>query len=141
MSADKLQKLFTTSSLKFKNLVIGEDLDANAAGDEGFKVGVVPIDDHGEEFKAAGSLRVALFDLAEQNVRLGGWSLTTDEARAKWLSSLVFDGYVLAFPWQTPPTRAKLLVKVTFIEELTGRTFDATSELSVKPPATTQPAP
>lgn len=135
LPADKLARLFVTSSLKFKNLVVGEDLDPKTPGDEGFKIGVTPVDEFGDEFKAAGSLTIELFDLADQNVRLGQWSVPTEDARKKWVSSLVFDGYVLSLPWQTPPTHEKLLVKATFTEELTGRKFDATHELTVKLPA------
>ena len=134
LPSDKLGRLFVTSSLKFKNIVVGEDLDANTPGDEGFKIGIVPVDEFGDEFKAAGSLAVELFDLAVPDTRLGQWTVDTAEARKKWLSSFVFDGYVLPFKWQTPPTNEKLLVKVTFVEELTGRKFEATSELNVKPP-------
>lgn len=133
LPSDKLDRLFVTSSLKFKNIVVGEDLDPNTPGDEGFKIGVVPVDEFGDEFKAAGSLTVELFDLAAPETRLGQWTIDTAEARQKWLSSFVFDGYVLPFKWQTPPTHGKLLVKVTFVEELTGRKFEATSELNVKP--------
>ena len=133
-TTQSLGRLFVTSSLKFKRLTVGEDLDPNLPGDEGFKIGLTPVDEFGDEYKAAGSFKIELFDLADQNVRLGEWIIPTEEARKMWLSSFVFDGYVLQFPWQTPPTRDKLLVKATFTDELNGRTFEARSDLTIRPP-------
>jgi hypothetical protein len=94
----------------------------------------VPVDEFGDEYKAAGSFKVELFDLAEPNARIGEWTLPTDEARRMWLSSFVFDGYVLQFPWQTPPAHEKLMVKATFTDELSGRSFEAKADLTIRPP-------
>lgn len=132
---EKLQRLFTASGLKFKNLTIGQDLDKTRPGDEGFKICVTPLDQFGEEFKSAGSLRVELFDLAAKEPRLGEWSFDTAQTQRMWLSTPVIDGYVLTFPWQTAPTNAALIVKATFTEELTGRVFSAQDKLSIDLPA------
>lgn len=134
LPAEKLDLLFRTSSLKFKNLVIGNDLDPNVPGDEGFKIGLVPVDEYGDEFKAAGSFKIELFDLAAPETRLGEWSIPTADAHKKWVSSFVFDGYVIELPWQTPPTHDKLLVKATFTDELSGRRFEAKADLTIRPP-------
>jgi hypothetical protein len=134
LPAERLQTLFTASGLQFKRLVLGADLDPSRPGDEGFKIGLTPIDDIGDEFKSAGSFVIELFDLADKNVRLGTWTLDTRQTRELWLSTPVFDGYVFTLPWQTPPSNEKLLVKATFTEELTGRSFEATSELTVQLP-------
>lgn len=134
LPSEKMQRLFTASGIKFKNLTLGQDLDRNKPGDEAFKIAVTPIDQFGDEFKSAGSIKVELFDLASQETRLGSWTLDTPETQKRWLSTPVIDGYVLTFPWQTPPTNPKLLVKVTFTEELTGRVFDGQTELKIEVP-------
>lgn len=139
LPADRLSRLFTASGLRFKRLVVGEDTDRNQPGDEAFKIGLAPVDQFGEEFKSAGTITVEVFDLAAEQPRLGSWTIDTVEAQRKWLSTPVFDGYVLQWPWQTVPQRAKLLVKATFVEELTGRRFDAQADLTINPPPATQP--
>lgn len=139
LPGEKLKRLFTASGIKFKNLTLGQDLDPSRPGDEGFKIALAPIDQFGDEFKSAGAIKVELFDLALPDTRIGTWTLDTPETQKLWLSTLVIDGYVLTFPWQTAPRNAKLLVKATFVEELTGRSFEAQTHLSVNPPAL--PAP
>lgn len=134
LPAEKMQRLFTASGIKFKNLVLGQDLDPKRPGDEGFKIAIAPIDQFGDEFKTAGSLKVELFDLAAAETRLGTWTLDTADAQKRWLSTPVIDGYVITFPWQSAPTRSKLLVKVAFTEELTGAVFEAQKELTITPP-------
>jgi outer membrane murein-binding lipoprotein Lpp len=131
---EKLQRLYTASGFKFKNLTLGQDLDPGKPGDEGFKIAVAPIDQFGDEFKSAGSIKVELFDLSLPDTRLGSWSLDTPDAQKRWLSTPVIDGYVLSFPWQTTPVSSKLLVKVTFTEELTGRVFDGQTDLKIEVP-------
>lgn len=131
---EKMARLFTTSSIKFKNLTLGQDLDASKPGDEAFKIAIAPIDQFGDEIKIAGSIKVELFDLAAKETRLGEWTIETPEAQKRWLSTPVIDGYVLTFPWQTVPQSATLLVKATFTEELTGGVFTAQSELKIDPP-------
>lgn len=136
LPAEKMQRLFTASAIKFKNLTLGQDLDASKPGDEAFKIAIAPIDQFGDEFKSAGSIRVELFDLAAKETRLGEWTVETTEAQKHWLSTPVIDGYVLTFPWQTPPANASLLVKATFTEELTGAKFEAQTQLTIEPPKT-----
>lgn len=134
LPAEKMQRLFTASGIKFKNLTLGEDLDPSKPGDEGFKIAIAPFDQFRQEFKTAGSLKVELFDLAAADTRLGTWTIDTPEAQTHWLSTPVIDGYVLTFAWQTPPSGTKLLVKATFTEELTGGKFEATADLNITPP-------
>lgn len=134
LPAERLNRLYTASGLKFKNLTIGQDLDRTKPGDEGFKIGIVPLDQFGEEFKSAGSIKVELFDLAAPDTRLGTWFEETTQTQKRWLSTPVIDAYVLSFPWQTVPTNAKLLVKATFTEELTGRVFEAEAPLTIAVP-------
>ena len=139
LPAERLNLLFKTSSIKFKALVSGEDFDRATPGDEGFLISFTPVDQFGDEFKAAGRVRIELFDLSASNPRIGEWTLTTAEAQPRWLSTPVFDGYVIKERWQTVPQHGQLSVKVTFVEELTGSSFDATTQLKAELPPSTQP--
>ena len=146
LPVERLERLFTAAGLKFGKVNVGDDTDPATPGDEGFKVTLTPIDQYGDEFKSAGSFTIEVFDLAAEPARIGLWSIPTVEAQLKWLSTFVIDAYVFALPWQTPPAHGKLLVKATFVDELTGRTFEAKHDLTVTPPtivtttqATTQP--
>lgn len=131
---EKLRRLFTASGLMFKNLTLGQDLDPSKPGDEGFKIGVTPLDQFGEEFKCAGAFKVELFELSRPDPRIGSWKLDTPETQKRWLSTPVIDAYVLEFPWQTKPDSATLTVKVEFTEELTGRVLTAQTELKIDVP-------
>lgn len=135
LSVDRLQKLFTASGIRFGRVLVGNDTDPDRAGDEGLKVSLTPVDQFGDDFKSAGSFTIECFDLAADPARIGRWTIETDAARERWLSTPVIDAFVFELPWQTVPTRAKLLVKATFVDELTGRTFDAQREVTVNVPA------
>ena len=134
LSQQQTQLLFLTSKVTLTRLSIGDDLDPARVGDEGFKVTFTPEDQFGHDFKTAGSVRVELFDLQEADTRLGIWELPTAELRQLWISSPVLDGYVVTLPWKQVPKRESLLVKITFIEELTGRMFEDQRQISVKLP-------
>ena len=136
LPVERLEKLFTAAGIKFSKINVGNDTDASVAGDEGIKLTLTPIDQFGDECKLAGSFTIELFDLAADPARIGSWSIDTAAAQQKWVSTFVIDAYVFELPWQTVPRHGKLLVKATFVDELTGRTFDAQRELTVNVPTT-----
>lgn len=136
LSADRLARLFTASGVTFGKVVVGDDTDPARDGDEGLKVSLTPLDQFGDECKLAGSFTIELFDLAADPSKLGTWTIDTADAQKRWLSTFVIDAYVFDLPWQTPPQHEKLLVKATFVDELTGRSFEAQREVTVKIPAT-----
>jgi hypothetical protein len=131
---DRLDRLFTVTGINLTRLTIGVDSDPAKPGDEGFKVAFVPVDQTGQEFKSSGSAVVEVFDLAAQQPRLGRWEIATAELMPKYYTNLLLSCYIFEATWQTPPAHAKLLVKVTFTEELTGRTFEGQRELEVAVP-------
>ncbi|MFT3786293.1 MAG: hypothetical protein QM770_09015 [Tepidisphaeraceae bacterium] len=134
---DRLDRLFTTTDIHLTRLTLPIDSDPNTPGDEGFKLAFVPVDQTDQEFKTAGSATIELFDLSAKDTRIGTWKFTTAELMPKYFTSVLLSCYVLEFKWQTPPTHAKLLVKVSFTEELTGKTFEGQRELTVTPPGAT----
>lgn len=140
VASDRLEKLYTVHGIKFGRLTGGVDLDRRAPGDEMLKVYVVPVDGAGDELKAAGSFEIELFDLnAPGDARIGRWTFGTDEARKHWFGQALLYGYVFTLPLHNPPEHEDLLVNVRFVDELTGRAFEAKRDVTVKVPPTTQP--
>jgi outer membrane murein-binding lipoprotein Lpp len=135
-----LQKLYTVHGLSFGRLTGGDDIDPEKPGDEQLKVYVCPTDDDGQPIKAAGAFKVELFDLAKSgDTRIGTWNFSTEQARALWFGRALLYTYVLSCPWQRPPTHADLTVRVTYVDELTHRTFTAETPARVAPPIPAHP--
>jgi hypothetical protein len=129
----RLDQLFTVHGLSFGRLTGGYSSDIDPP-DQMVKVYIVPTDDDGQPLKAAGLFKVELFDLAEQNTRLGTWNFSVEQARADWYGYALQYEYVLDCPWQTPPQHAGLLLRVTFTDALTGRQFVSEKQITVRPP-------
>jgi hypothetical protein len=140
----RLDKLFTTHAIRVGRLSGGADLDASRPGDEGFKVYVNTLDQHGDMIKSAGSFVVEAFDLSDpQSPRLGHWDFPVEKAQENWHSFLTRYEYVLTCPWQQAvPRHPDVTVKLTFTDELTGRKFTAQHVAKVEvPPGQPPPQP
>lgn len=140
---DRLARLFTVYGLQFGRLTGGADLDPKQAGDEGLKVYVVPLDETGQPLKAAGSFTVEAFDLADPRAPLiGKWIFPVEQARQNWYGLASLYTYVLTCPWQQKiPTHVELTVKVRFVDELTGRVFEAERVAKITPSTVPATAP
>jgi outer membrane murein-binding lipoprotein Lpp len=132
----RLQKLFTAAGLKIGSLTGGYNPGPSGPDTE-LRVFVVPTDQDGQPIKMAGSFSVELFDLSEQDTRIGRWDFPTDQSRAAWFGQAMLYTYMLECPWQTPPQHVNLTMKVTFTDELTGRRFAVTQPVTVNPPMAT----
>jgi len=107
--------LFVTSNLQLGKLT-GED--------EGMlKVYAVPVDQDGDQIKAAGSFSVDAFDLSDSGKRIAPRDFPPSDSHKNWYGSALLRTYVLKCPWQTPPNHKQVTLKVTFTDELTGRIF------------------
>jgi hypothetical protein len=127
----ELEKLFTVHALKLGSMTGG--YNASGSGpDQMLQVFAVPMDEQGQPLKAAGSFKIELFDLSEPDTHLGTWNFSTEEARQDWFGQAFQYTYEFNCPWQTPPQHADLLVKVTFTDELTGRVFWVSQNVTVK---------
>jgi hypothetical protein len=132
---DRLDALFTTHDIKLGKLTGGADLDPAKPGHEGLKVHVTPIDQAGDQLKAAGSVSVEAFDVSgTQPTLVGKWDFDGAAAQQAWTSVLNRYEYVLTCPWQTPPAGPNLHVSVTFIDGLTQGKFTKTVDVTVDPP-------
>ena len=141
---ERLEQLFTVHGIKLGRLTGGADLDPSKPGDEGLKVYVNLVDQHGDELKSSGSFVIEAFDLAEGpgGMRLGRWEFPVEQSQANWHSFLMRYEYVLTCPWQDKvPRHSDVTVKVTFNDELTGRQFTAQQVVRVNPPPAPSSAP
>lgn len=137
----RLDQFFTVHGLELDRLTGGDDWDASKPGDDGLKVYAVPTDDDGEKIKAAGSFVVEAFDLnLPKDQRVGRWTFDPAESRKNWVGHFMLYEYVLTCPWQTAPTHPDLTIKVSFTDLLTGRTFTAQKQVTVKLPSAPSPS-
>lgn len=121
---DRIARLFTAHGIVFSKLT--------SADTKLLKVYLTPTDEQGQKIKTAGSLVIEAFDLSRpDNVRVGEWKFTTEEARARWNGEMLLYGYVLECPLTSPVEASNLTVKATFTDELTGRAFSAQRQVAV----------
>lgn len=141
LDSARLARLFTVHAIRVNRLTGGVDLDGSKPGDEGIKVYVNLLDQHGDTLKSAGSFVVEAFDLADpKSPKLGQWEFPVEKAQEYWHSFLTRYEYVLPLPWHNAvPRHPDVTVKVTFTDELTGRKFTQQRVVKVDLPPTTQP--
>jgi hypothetical protein len=127
----RLDKLFTVCGLDVSKWTGG----FNSQGDgpaQMLRVYAVPIDQSGEAIKAAGAFTVQLFDLDESNTLLDTWAFPVEQASANSYGQAFLHNYILNCPWKTPPQHSDLLVRVKFMDELTGREFVVDRDIKIK---------
>jgi hypothetical protein len=133
----RLEKLFTVESLHIGRHTGGIDTD-DKPGHDAIIVYLKPKDAQGATLKAAGSVKIQLFDLAAENGRrdLATWSFDVEEARGHYASGIMTDHYSFELPLEARPAHADLTLRAEFTDYLTGRTFDAQDTFTIKlPPA------
>lgn len=130
LPADKLDRLFTTHGIAIGRLSGPTIIDKASNRPDGLRVYTTPIDAQGDPFKATGSFTIEVFDLTADQPRLQKWTVDMADSRSRWRGGAMLYTYVLEFPWEDIPTDRELLLKVTFTDELTGRTFSAERKIS-----------
>ncbi len=137
---DRLDRLFTVHGLDFGRLTGGDNPDTVIGPDTMLKVYVAPTDGQGTPIKAAGAFTVEAFDLGSPDHPLvGTWQFPLERARGLFVDRFALYTYVLECPWLTTPPHPDLTVRVTFVDELTGRRFVDQTRVTVHPAATTRP--
>ncbi len=132
----RLAKLYHVTEIKLERLTGGADYDGKS-GDDGVTVYVQPVDQDGHVIKAAGDLRIELFDLANPDGkrRIGEYRLDAEHARKHWHGRLMTNHYTIKCPWRAkPPVHDEITVRVEFTDYLTGRTFRAQKSVKIKRP-------
>jgi len=140
----RLGRLYTVRRITLGSGTGGANTD-DKPGDDAVKVNVAPIDQHGSVLKAAGSVKVQVFDLAapEGKNLLAERDYDPNAAAKNWSSGLFssYYGFTLPLP-AAPPAHSELTVRAEFTEYLTGKTFTTQQVIKVAlpPKPTTQPA-
>jgi hypothetical protein len=139
----RLGLLYTVQRIALASGTGGANTD-DKPGDDAVKVNVEPIDQHGSVLKAAGSVKVQVFDLAAPQAGnlLAEREYDPNAAAKKWMTGLFSSYYAFTLPLPAEPAHSELTVRVEFTEYLTGKTFTTQDVIKVAlPPKTTgQPA-
>jgi len=134
---DRLKKLYYVKSIKLGQYTGGADLDAQT-GDDGVKVFLRPIDANGDTIKAAGSVTVQLYDLAQPGDKtlIGEYKWSVDEVAKAFSGGFMTYHFTFTCPWKSgPPKHAGITVRVEFIDYLTGKTLSTQKVCKVDLPA------
>ena len=140
----RLGRLYTVRRITLGSGTGGANTD-DKPGDDAVKVNVAPIDQHGSVLKAAGSVKVQVFDLAAPQAKnlLAECNYDPNAAAKNWVSGLFssYYGFTLPLPAE-PPAHSELTVRAEFTEYLTGKTFTTQQiiKIALPPKPTTQPA-
>lgn len=134
---EDMKVIFTPEKIEIASLSGGEDYDGKP-GDDGVTVYIRPIDREGDVLKAAGDLRVELYDLAApagENL-LGQYSIPVVQAAEHWYGKFATNHYTIRCPWrQGPPKHEEITIRATFVDYLTQRVMTAQTTCKVRLPA------
>ncbi|MBN1341169.1 MAG: hypothetical protein JXQ73_00730 [Phycisphaerae bacterium] len=131
----RLEKLYYVTGIQIERLTGGADYDGKP-GPDGVTVYLQPLDQDGHVIKAAGDIRIQLFDLANPEGKrlLGEYRLDVDHARQAWHGRLMTQHYTVKCPWPAgPPTHDEITVRAEFTDYLTGKTFRAQKMVKIPP--------
>ncbi len=152
LSDRDLENIYYPDKIEILSLTGGEDLDGQP-GDDGVVVYLRPVDRDGDAIKAAGEVRIRLFDLQapDGHTLVGEYSFSVEALRECWFGKFMTYHYTLHCPWQHgPPGHAEITIRATFIDYLTRRAMSAQTTCTVKlppadasgsPPSSPAPAP
>lgn len=136
---DKLNAVTSISLGNYTGAIASEGKDATDA----VKVYLLPMDSDGAVVKAAGEVKIQLFDLAapaDQNL-IGQCEYDVDEVRKHWASGFLTYHYSFVCPWkQGLRPHEDLTVRVEFVDYLTGTHFTTQKVVKVTPLPASSPA-
>jgi len=140
----RLEKLFHVQRITLHRYTGGVDLD-DKGGHDAIKVFLRPLDQDSDPIKAAGAVKIQLWDLArpQGETLVGEYDWPRDVLAKKWVGGFLTYHYVLPCVWKTPPKHEEITVRVEFTDYLTGRRFTAQKVCKIDlpaPPPATQPA-
>jgi len=127
LGPDRLKKLFYVQTISLGKYTGGADFD-DKPGDDGIKVFLKPIDSNGDTIKAAGSVAVQLYDLAqpEDKTLIGEYKWSVDEVAKAFSGGFIAYQFTFKCPWKSgPPVHKDITVRVEFTDYLTGKQFIA----------------
>ncbi|MCE5279133.1 MAG: hypothetical protein LLG03_14025 [Planctomycetaceae bacterium] len=126
----RLEKIYHVNSIELSRYTGGVD-DDKKPGDDAVDVFVAPLDQQRDKIKAAGSMTVEIYDLAQPAAEnlVGRYAWNADELAKHWKSGLMANFYRVRcpLPKDRPLKHADLTIRVTFTDFLTGKQFAAQS--------------
>ncbi len=132
----RLELLFHVTGVKLGKYTAGVDLDEKP-GQDGIRVYLTPIDRDGHAIKAAGAVKIQLFDLAAKKNLVAACDFPVDKIAERWSAGFMTYHYRFDCRWKTPPKHSEITIRVEFIDYLTGKTFTAQKVCKIKLPAPT----
>ena len=135
LGQDRLEHLFVVDKIELGNYTAAANLD-DKPGDDGVRVRFTPHDKYGSPLKAAGSIRIQLFDLTEAGEKplIGQCKVPVEQAADHWAGHFGQYHYTTSCAWDRPPQKDELTVRVEFVDYLTGKAFSAQKVVKVSPP-------
>ncbi|MCE5280127.1 MAG: hypothetical protein ABFD92_06000 [Planctomycetaceae bacterium] len=134
----RLEKIYHVNAIELGRYTGGVDTDKKP-GDDAIDVFISPLDQQRDKIKAAGSLTVEIYDLAqpagENLVSRCDWNV--DELAKLWKSGLMANFYRVRCPLakDRPLKHPDLTIRVAFTDYLTGKQFTAqTTAKATLPP-------
>ena len=140
----RMDLLFSVSDITIGKYTAGVDLD-DKDGQDGVRVYLTPIDRDGHALKAAGSVKIQMFDLAAKENMVAECNFPVERISEQWSGGFMAYHYRFDCPWGKQPEHDELTVRVEFTDYLTGKTFTAQKVCRLKltgpsPAVTTNPA-
>ncbi len=132
----RLGLLFCVTDIKLGKYTAGVDLD-DRPGHDGVRVYLTPIDADGHAIKAAGAVKIQLFDLAAKTGEnlVSACDFPVDKIAERWSAGFMTYHYRFECRWKTPPKHDEITVRVEFTDYLTGKTFTAQKVCKIRLPA------
>lgn len=126
-----LDRLFTVAGLQLGRLTGVLSPERAGGASAVLRVQATPTDASGQAIKSAGSFVIEAFDLSADGRLVQRWTFDLGQSKAAWHGAAMLYCYLFQCPFDTPPTAAKLTLKVTFTDELTGRQFSEQRPIDV----------
>jgi hypothetical protein len=121
----RLDVLYTLQEIRLGKYTGGWDFSGDDRED-GVKVFLTTHDQDGTLLKSAGDVTVKVYDLsAGEQALLGEYTWTAEEFSQTWMSGFMGSYFNLECPWlDGSPATDQVTVYVTFVDYLTGKTFN-----------------
>jgi hypothetical protein len=126
IAPEDLAVLFPAERIVIDRLSGGYD-DDGQPGHDGVVVYLKPLDRRGDIVKAAGTIRIELFDLTVDPPQLvGRCEFAAADAAGLWYGDLWTQHYTIRCPWLAdPPTTREVTIRAAFVDHLTQRVMTA----------------
>jgi hypothetical protein len=135
LSQKRMAHLFTVQNIELGDYTTGVNLD-DEPGDDGVRVRMVPIDAAGSALKAAGSVSVQLYDLAQEDDPLvGKCDFGVEGIGDYWSGHFGTYHYRFECKFSRVPAHEDITVRVEFTDHLTGKVVRAQKVITVDLPA------